>query len=296
MFTNIIIERNLLAFFGINIICNSYLPKKPKNKKIATSNPIKVFSVFKSLIVNFLEINFMTKFKPFKLIVLTSVLFFYCCTIGAQTRNKNDSIYLKTDFLKQECRSSLVFCGSFMHFQGKLNNNTTNYTSETMGYYSYPINPGFGIFYQYQIFKENYILAGINYQVCRIASTEFGILRFRYSEPGISVQLKHCFRRSGKIGLFSTIGLSGGQMKLFASESHGHIANWNDFGTKYLQNYSNDKLFVDIVFNTGVFFPSSQIEITPSLGYRVKDNWMSFYRHRFLYGFLINYQLKFSKK
>ena len=60
--------------------------------------------------------------------------------------------------------------------------------------------------------------------------------------------------------------------------------------------YSNNDSFADIVFNVGILFPSSQIEIAPELGYRLKDNWMGFYRHRFYFGFQMNYQLKFFKK
>lgn len=226
-----------------------------------------------------------------KLFVLPSILFFCCFQMWAQTSQKNDSTYFLKDLSKTESRSSLIFSSSFMHFQGQLNNNATSYASETMGYYSYPINPGLGIFYQYRIFKENYILAGTNYQICHIASTKFGIMRFRYNEQSISFHLKHYFLKNETIGLFSTIGISFGRMNLLASESHGHIANWNDFDTKYLQNFSNDKSFVDIVFNTGVSFPSSQMEIVPSFGYRVKDNWMGSYRQRFFYGLMVNYNL-----
>jgi len=232
----------------------------------------------------------MSKFKLF-------ILFFFCCSsIGAQTRQKNDSTYLKKDIPKQESRSSLVFSGSFMHTQGKQNYLTTKDASGIMGYYLFPVNSGFGIFYQYQILKKSYILSGINYQVCHIASTEYAIMRFRYREPSISFYLKQYFFENEKIGLFSSIGLSFGRMKLLASESHGHIATWSDFGTKYLKNYSNSNTFSDLVFNTGIIFPSDHVEIATALGYRLKDNWMSFYRHRFFYGLTINYQLNFLKK
>lgn len=231
----------------------------------------------------------MAKFKLFIL------FFFWCSSIGAHTSQKNDSTYLKNDFPKQESRSSLIISGSFMHSQGKQNQLTTNNVSNITDYYLFPVNPGLGIFYQYQILKKSYILSGINYQICHIASTESGIMRFRYREPSISVHFKHYFFENDKIGLYSSIGLSFGQMKLMASESYGHIT-WPDFGTKYLHNYSNNNTFSDLVFTTGVFFPSSHIEIAPSLGYRVKDNWMGYYRHRFFYGLTVNYQLKFSKK
>ncbi len=193
---------------------------------------------------------------------------------------------------KQESRSSLIFSGSFMHFQGKQNNDA----GDILGYYTFPVNAGLGILYQYQIEKKSYLLSGINYQACHIASTEHGILRFRYREPSISVYFKHYFFRNKKNGLHSSIGLSYGRMKLMASESHGHIADWNDFGTTYLENYSNNNAFIDAVFTTGFFLSSSNIEIAPSIGYRVKDNWMGYYRHRFFYGLQINYELKFWKK
>lgn len=203
------------------------------------------------------------------------------------------SIYLKKDFPKQESRCSLIFSGMFIHPEGKQNYLVARDASGIMGYYSYPMSPGLGVLYQYQIFKENYLLVGINYQVCHVASTEYGILRFRFREPSVSVQLKHYFLKNKRIGLFSTIGLSGGQLKSLVVESHGHINYWGDFGTTYLEKYSNDDSFIDVVFNTGIFIPSSHIEIAPAIGCRVKDNWMSYYRHRFFYGLLINYQLKF---
>lgn len=231
----------------------------------------------------------MVKYKLFIL------LFFCCSSIGADTSQKNDSTYLKRAFPKQKSRSSLIISGSFMHSQGKQNNLTTNYVSGIKDYYLFPVNSGLGIFYQYQIFKKSYILSGINYQLCHIATTKSGIMRFRYRESSISVHFKRYFLEDEKIGLFSTIGLSFGRMKLMASESYGHIS-WPDFGTKYLENYSNNDTFSDLVFTTGVFFPSSHIEIAPALEYRIEDNWMGFYRHRFFYGLTINYQLKFSKK
>ena len=234
-----------------------------------------------------LKINFMARFR---LLILIAFLLFGCYLLRAQGLQKGDSSYFARHFPKQESKSSLVFSGSFMHYIGIQNKLSVNYVRGLSGYYLYPLNAGLGIYYQYQIYKESYILSGINYQICHIASTESGILRFRYSEPSISVYLKHYFPKNERIGLFSTIGLSFGRMKLFASESHGHIAVWNDFGTKYLQNYSNDKSFVDIVFNTGVFFPSSHVEISPSVGYRVKDNWMGFYRHDLYYGLMVNYK------
>lgn len=228
--------------------------------------------------------------RSFRFFISIAFLLLSCCLIWAQPCQKNDSTYLKKDFQKQESRSSLIFSSSFMHKIGMQNNLSANYVRGISDYYLYPLDAGLGVYYQYQIYKESYILSGINYQICHIASTESGILRFRYSEPSISVYLKHYFPKNERIGLFSTIGLSFGRMKLFASESHGHIAVWNDFGTKYLQNYSNDKSFVDIVFNTGVFFPSSHVEISPSVGYRVKDNWMGFYRHDLYYGLMVNYK------
>jgi hypothetical protein len=231
----------------------------------------------------------MAKFKLF-------ILLFLCCSsIGAQTSQKNDSTYLKRAYPKQESRSSLIISGSFIHSQGKQNHLTAKDVSGITDYYAFPLNPGLGIFYQYRIFKKSYILSGVNYQVCHIATTEDGIMRFRYREPCISFYLKHYFFENEKIGLFSSIGLSLGRMKLMASESYWHIT-WEDFGTKYLQNYSNNDTFNDLVFNAGVLFPSSHIEIAPAIGYRVKDNWMGYYRHRFFYGLTINYQLKFSKK
>jgi len=237
----------------------------------------------------------MAKFKLFRLIILICILFFCCCSIRAQTQQKNDSTYLKKDFPKQESRSSLIISGSFMHFQGKQNHLVASDVSNITDYYYSPLNTGLGIYYQYRIFKENYLLSGVNYQICRIASTEDAIHRFRYREPSISVHLKHYFSENDKIVLFSTIGLSFGRMKLLASESYGHIT-WTEVGTTHLKNYSNNDSFTDVVFSTGILFPSGNIEIAPAIGYRLKDNWMSYYRHSFFYGLLINYQLKFSKK
>ena len=205
------------------------------------------------------------------------------------------SNYLKKDFSKQESRSRLIFSGSFIHFQEKQGHAVEADVSNIRGYYLFPLNPGFGISYQYQIFDENYLLVGVNYLTCYISSTKDDILRFRYREPSFSICFKNYYFKNENVGLFSKIGLSYGQMKLLASEHYGHI-KWEDFNPKDLTAYSNKNSFVDIVFSAGVLFPSSHIEIAPSIGYRMKDNWMSYYRHQFYYGFQINYQLKFSKK
>jgi len=225
------------------------------------------------------------------------IFFFFCCSsLWAYTSQKNDSTYLKNDFPRQESRSSLVFSGSLMHFQEKRGNAVANNdVSNIDGYYLSPLNPGLGVSYQYQIFEENYLLVGVNYQTCYISSTKDDILRFRYREPSFSICFKNYFLKNEKIGLFSLIGLSIGRMKLSACEHYGHI-KWVYLNPKELMGYSNNDSFADIVFNAGILFPSSQIEIAPNLGYRLKDNWMGFYRNRFFYGLTINYQLKFSKK
>jgi hypothetical protein len=237
----------------------------------------------------------MEKFNLFRLIVPTSVLFFSCCSIGAQTSQKSDSAYLNEDIPKQESKSSLIFSGSFVHFQEKQGNAVTGDVSNISGYYLFPLNPGLGIFYQYQIFEKNCLLIGVNYRTCYISSNKNDILRFRYREPSFSFCFKSYYLKTKNVGLFSIIGLSYGRMNLLDSEHYGHI-NWIDVNPKDLIAYSNNDSFVDIVFNAGVFFPSSHIEIAPSFGYRVKDNWMSYYRQRFFYGLSINYQLEFSEK
>jgi len=215
--------------------------------------------------------------------------------MGAHTYQKNDSTYLKNDFPKQESRSSLVFSGELTHFQEKQGNAVAGDVSNIDGYYLFPLNPGIGLFYQYQADDKNYFLVGVNYRMCSISSTRYDILRFRYREPSFSIGYKGYFLKREKIGLYSSISLSYGQTKLSDSEHYGHI-RWEYKNPKDLMDYGNNDSFTDIVFNAGILFPSSQIEIAPELGYRVKDNWMGFYRHRFFYGFQINYQLKFFKK
>lgn len=231
----------------------------------------------------------------FKLIIITGILFCCCCQAWAQSSQKNNSNYLNTDFQKQESRSSLVFSGELTHFQEKRGIAVAADGSNIDGYYLFPLNPGIGLFYQYQADDKNYFLIGVNYRMCSISSTRYDILRFRYREPSFSIGYKKYFFKREKIGLYSSIGLSYGQTKLSDSEHYGHI-KWVYLNPKELMGYSNNDSFADIVFNAGILFPSSQIEIAPELGYRLKDNWMGFYRHRFYFGFQINYQLKFSKK
>ena len=55
--------------------------------------------------------------------------------------------------IAQESRSSLVFSGSFMHFQKKEGHAVVADVSSISGYYLFPLNPGLGVFYQYQIFR-----------------------------------------------------------------------------------------------------------------------------------------------
>lgn len=231
----------------------------------------------------------MAKFKLF------IFFFFWCSSIGAQTSQKNDSTYLKETFSKQESRSSLVFSGELTHFQEKQGNAVAGNVSNIDGYYLFPLNPGIGLFYQYQANDKNYFLVGVNYRMCTISSTRNDILRFRYREPSFSIVYKKYFFKREKIGLYSSIGLSYGQTKLSDSEHYGHI-RWEYKNPKDLMDYGNNDSFADIVFNAGILFPSNQIEIAPELGYRLKDNWMGFYRHRFYFGFQMNYQLKFFKK
>jgi hypothetical protein len=231
----------------------------------------------------------MAKFKLFIL------FFFFCSSIGAHNNQKNDSTYLKETFPKQESRSSLIFSGELTHFQEKPSIAVAADGSNIDGYYLFPLNPGIGLFYQYQADDKNYFLVGVNYRMCSISSTRYDILRFRYREPSFSIGYKGYFLKREKIGLYSSISLSYGQTKLSDSEHYGHI-RWEYINPKELMGYSNNDSFADLVFNVGILFPSNQIEIAPAIGYREKDNWMGYYRDRFFYGLTINSQLKFSKK
>ena len=78
----------------------------------------------------------MAKFKLFRLIILTGILFFCFFTGWAQTILKNDSNYFKKDSPKHESKRSLVFSGSFVHFQGKQNDLVANDVSGINDYYS----------------------------------------------------------------------------------------------------------------------------------------------------------------
>lgn len=227
----------------------------------------------------------MKKLKLLRLIILANILFFCSCSIWAQANLKNDSTNLQKDFPKNESRSSLVFSGSFAHYQ------RSGKSVNVIGFYNYPVDPGFELLYQYQISSLFFLNVGLNYQFGRIANWEGEVDRFRYGEMSLPFVGKLKFSNNKKTGLFAIMGFSFGQMVYVDWESPAKGSGWDNVDKKYNDHYSNDNSFADIMLGMGISFPifhQNEFAITPIFKYRVNDNWMGYARDN------VYYEIKFS--
>lgn len=194
--------------------------------------------------------------------------------------------------LAQQSKSNLVISGTLAHYL------RSGGTSHIKGFYKYPVDPGLELLYQYRLGNGSFLSSGLTYQRGRIANYKETEDRFRFGEISIPILFKHDLIRSGKKNLFSTLGVSFGKMLHLDWERPTSSDEWFDVLGKYEEHYSEKNTFTDLLFDLGISFPASAkntIAISPYVKYRVKDNWMGYYRDRQYYGIKISYQFNLKR-
>lgn len=207
-----------------------------------------------------------------KLVLVVFVLMSVCCSA-------------------QESKSSLVFSGTLNHYE------RSGKTAPIIGFYKYPVDPGFELLYQYQLSNLFSFNTGINYQFGRVANWEGQVDRFRFGEISLPIIGKLNLASNNNKGLFTMVGFSYGKMAYSYWESPSKGSGWDRVDKKYDEHYSNDDSFADVLIGMGISFPiyhQNEFAFTPYLKYRVNDNWMGYALNSMYYGFKISYQLKFK--
>lgn len=261
-------EGYYLLFLGINSIYVHLILKKQKHGKTTT---LPICSIYYFLI----QILIYKKMKKIICIWLMNISLVVFCSCMAQ-----------------ESKSSLVFSGSLNHYVRSGKN------LDVIGFYKYPVDPGFELLYQYQLSNSFFLSTGLNYQFGRIANWEGQVDRFRFGELSLPIIGKLKFSNNNKTGLFTILGFSYGQMTYVDWESPAKGNDWDNVNKKFDEHYSNDDSFADVLLGMGISFPifhQNEFAITPYLRYRVNDNWMEYARKSSYYGIKFSYQLNFKR-
>lgn len=192
----------------------------------------------------------------------------------------------------QQGKSDLVVSGTLAHFirSGEM--------SRMKDFYKYPVDPGVEVLYQYRLGNNSFLSSGLTYQRGRIANYKQTEDRFRFGEISIPVLFKQNLIRSGKKIIYSTVGVSYGKMLHFDWERSTSQGEWSNVLGKYEEHYSEKNNVTDLLFDLGISFPAcakNTIAIAPYVKYRVKDNWMGYYRDKLYYGLKISYQLNLKR-
>ncbi len=190
-------------------------------------------------------------------------------------------------------KNSLIFSGTLAHYI------RSGEKSDIKGFYNYPVSPGVEVLYQYKFSKFSYLSSGVNYQRGRFANYMEAHDRFRFGEISVPIIFKQVLMQKDKKNLFATAGFSYGTMVQLSWESPTSSSEWVDVPREYDEHYSDKDSFADLLFSFGASFratPKNEFSISPYFKYRLKDNWMNYFRNELHYGIKISYQLNLIKK
>ncbi len=210
-----------------------------------------------------------------KRLFLLGIILLFCDQLYAQTKNNR-----------------LIISGIAAHYIHK-----QNYSEDTRGYYTYPVDPGFEILYYRKIRETIYLGTGYNYQTGRIASVVDGIMRFQFTEQNLPIVVRKEFSHKGKTHWFVGSGLYFGRNKTTRVESLNKNGDWNQpFDIELVANYYEDNNFIDFIFDSGFCHSLnnwSEISISPFLKYRINKTWLNYHESRTHYGLKLSYSIGF---
>jgi hypothetical protein len=189
----------------------------------------------------------------------------------------------------QEKKNEITISGIIIHYQG------AGYKIDYNGYYKFPIDPGIELLYFRRLSKSFSFGTGFNFQKGRIASSNIFLSRFKFEEISIPLIFTKDFTFNSKSGLCLSTGLYSGKILLLNAEHEGHLDYWDKWDDlKYIPNYSNDVLFIDVYFSTGFFYTFSKrnkLSLNPFFKYRVNRTWFNDYEKKFHYGIKLSYTI-----
>lgn len=153
-----------------------------------------------------------------------------------------------------------------------------------LGDVSYAINPGLEVLYGYKLRAAFSIKTGISYQYVDLISNIETSDRFRFGELSIPFLL-NVEDKTGRFS-FSTGIYSGKFLNLSWNKELNN--RWIPVNTTEREHYSDENFFMDAYWdfayaNSGMF-NKNVVKIAPFLRFRIKENWMDYYRTSLFYG------------
>lgn len=191
----------------------------------------------------------------------------------------------------QESKSSLVFSGILSHYS------RSGEFLDKPGFYKFPIDPGLEILYQFPVNKSVSLISGLSFQWAHFANYVQTVDRFRFGEIGIPIIIRKEILQKDKAKFYISSGMYGGIVSFLDWETLGK-PEWEDVSTQYEEHYSKSDFYVDFYVDCGILYSlknQNSISISPYFKYRIKENWMDYYRQSFFYGLKISYQLNILK-
>lgn len=196
-------------------------------------------------------------------------------------------VIFQKGIMAQERKSDLVFDLTFAHYNGT----SKDFINPPEGVYTYPIDPGLEISYQYKLTQWMAVGSGVCYQRGRLPAY---LNRFRFGEISIPLLLRLIMNPNSKNKVFLSTAIYEGKILHIVADNNGKGEIWNNIDLKYIDGYSESSFFTDLSFNAGISFLAdhqNEFSISPMVKFRLKDNWMKNYRDNMFYGIKFSYQL-----
>lgn len=192
----------------------------------------------------------------------------------------------------QDYKSKLIVSGVFTHYS------RSGEFLDKPGFYKFPVDPGLEILYQCPLNESTSFISGISFQLVHFANYIQTQDRFRFGEISIPIIVRKNFPAKDKSKLYLSSGIYGGGVSFLDWERISK-PDWKNVSEQYDEHYSSSDFFVDLYVDGGllhILSSQNSISITPYFKYRIKENWMEYYKQSFTYGLKIGYQLNLIKK
>jgi len=156
------------------------------------------------------------------------------------------------------------------------------------------VGPVAELMYQFSPKGKLKFLAGLSYQYGAMAATKEANQRFYIHELSLPLIFRKPLLPAGNCRIYASAGISPGKLvgfRLLNMLSDG----WHEKDKHMLRHFKeDDDVFVDLYFDAGIepggFF-KNKVSASLFCKYRVKENWMGYYKAPFFYGMKVAVRL-----
>ena len=192
----------------------------------------------------------------------------------------------------QEFKSSIMVSSAISHLT------RNGFEDVSQGFYRFPIDPGLEVAYLLHFENFSDVGIGLSYQYWHFANRRSTVRRFRLSEISVPVFFQKAINHGSKCSFTIISGINPGQFIHLDWEGPNKDNGWSEIRREFDETYSEKSFFIDTSFGAGFNYSQKKrysIFIIPFVKYRLKDNWMEYYREKFYYGIRVGYQFNFKK-